>query len=290
VHPRRRVAHLVFPLRRIRGPERVIRHARREPVIAGAAVNRQLHRRPCRVVQVRIGEAAEGLLALIVLLAPVLETQFVRERGRKQAVQLRHAVIQLHKICTKHVDRIVVRGLRLHAARRIPPQPVVQEAHMLLVVNLPVDLWRVQHLVARARRGAQIVQQARSAQPRDRRNRLTEQQLIVMGRCHRVVSAVNAVRQRTGVGVTRRSRARKGSFGRACRARGPAWQRQVGILIEERARCRRLGDSREVTPVLIVRIEPKQLVPHQRTTCAKSPALAPVHRPERHARNDESRT
>ena len=75
---------------------------------------------------------------------------------RDQAVELGETVVELHEVVAEGVDGVGVGGLRLHAAGRIPAQTMVEDADVVLVVDLPVDLGCVEHFVAGARYGAEI--------------------------------------------------------------------------------------------------------------------------------------
>ena len=107
-----------------------------------------------------LGEVAVRLLAFPIEFVAILHAKLVRKTGGEHAVELHQAVVQLHVVGAEGIHGVVVRGLRLHAAGRIPAQPVVQPAQVLCLRNLPVDLRRIQHFVAGARNRAQIIEQS----------------------------------------------------------------------------------------------------------------------------------
>ena len=113
--------------------------------------------------EVGVGICGEGLLGLVVQLAPVLVAQLIADAGGYLALQLGHAVVQLHKVVAEGVLGVGYRRLRLHTAGGVPAQPVEQERHALLGVDLVVELRRIDLLEADARRHSEVARDVRQS-------------------------------------------------------------------------------------------------------------------------------
>ena len=83
---------------------------------------------PLAAGEMRLGVGAEGLLAFVVQLAAVLVEELVADVRREQAGQLGNAVVELDEVGAEGIDGVVVGGLGLNAAGRIPTEPVVERS------------------------------------------------------------------------------------------------------------------------------------------------------------------
>ncbi len=85
-----------------------------------------------------------------------MEANLVGDPVRDQRVQLRHAIVQLHKVRAERVDGVVIGTLRLYAAGRIPAQTMIKPANVVFRGYLPIELRRIDQLIAESGDRAQV--------------------------------------------------------------------------------------------------------------------------------------